>query len=251
MLVSTQAVGDVLETSLPASLEAAEIFITTLREFLSKHRLEAFAFDLELLAREALVNAVRHGCQGDPLRSINVQLTVLKDRVRLCVSDDGPGFNWRNAPSVLPSLTSETGRGLCIMNTYADAVEFNDSGNRVCVTKTLPVEESQMREDKEGLVQISLETSISAKNVQDLREKFKEHVQRGARLMELDFTRVESIDSVGIGLLVATHNSLVKVGGSLSLVKVGQDIHKLLTLMRLDKHFSVSQADGGSHGTGS
>lgn len=95
------------------------------------------------------------------------------------------------------------------------------------------------------LVRVSLENSVSAQNAQTLREMFKEHLQGGARLLELDFTRVESIDSVGIGLLVATHNSLAKVGGSLSLVNVGHDIYQLLTLMRLEKHFSISQASAG------
>ena len=63
--------------------------------------------------------------------------------------------------------------------------------------------------------------------------------------MVLDFSQVQSIDSVGIGLLVATHNSLAKVGGSLSLANVGQDIFQLFTLMRLDKHFSVAPARAG------
>ncbi len=92
------------------------------------------------------------------------------------------------------------------------------------------------------LVQISLEASVSANNTPALRKLLQEHVHGGARRMALDFTSVESIDSVGIGLLVATHNSLAKVGGSLSLANVGQDIYQLLTLMRLDKHFSIVQA---------
>lgn len=92
------------------------------------------------------------------------------------------------------------------------------------------------------LVQISLETSVSASNTPALRKLLQERLQGGARRMALDFTSVESIDSVGIGLLVATHNSLAKVGGSLSLTNVRQDIYQLLTMMRLDKYFSIFQA---------
>ena len=96
---------------------------------------------------------------------------------------------------------------------------------------------------REGtLEKLMLETNVSANNVQALRELFKQHLQDGVRSLELNFRQVESIDSVGIGLLVATHNSLAKAGGSLALVNVSQDIHQLFTLMRLDKHFSVSLA---------
>ena len=118
----------------------------------------------------------------------------------------------------------------------------NAVGKIVCVTKTLSVEECQMTNGGGELVQISLEASVSANNTPALRKLLQEHVHGGARRMALDFTSVESIDSVGIGLLVATHNSLAKVGGSLSLANVGQDIYQLLTLMRLDKHFSIVQA---------
>lgn len=107
-----------------------------------------------------------------------------------------------------------------------------------------------MSKDSDGLEHLLLETSVSAKNVQDLRALFKRCLEDGARSLELDFSRVESIDSVGIGLLVATHNSLAKIGGSLSLTNVGQDIYHLLNLMRLDKHFSILQASSkGSHDT--
>jgi len=233
---------NVLERSFPASLDAVESFLAELRAHLLAHGLEASCFELELLAREALGNAVHHGCKHDESQSVSVRFSVRPDRIELCVTDSGAGFDWRHAPACLPDPSSEAGRGLCILKCYADTVEFNEAGNMVCVTKLLPVEEGMMSTDKEGLVRLALETGVSAKNAQALREMFKQCLKDGARNLELDFSRVESIDSVGIGLLVATHNSLGKAGGSLSLVHVGQDIYQLLTLMRLEKHFAISTA---------
>ncbi len=236
----------VLERSFPASLDAVESFVADMRGQLRAHGLEAVCFDLELMAREALGNAVRHGCGDDSSLSVSARLAVQPDRVELCVSDSGAGFDWRNAPSCLPNPSSETGRGLCILKHYADTVEFNDSGNTVCISKVLPFEEGQMSTKEGTLKKITIETNVSANNVQALRELFKQHLQDGVTSLELDFRHVESIDSVGIGLLVATHNSLAKAGGSLSLVNVSQDIHQLFALMRLDKHFGVSQASAAS-----
>jgi len=240
--VPADAGSGTLERSFPASMDEVESFIADMRRHLLTCGLKSGTFELELLAREALGNAVRHGCKDDPAQFVGVRLSVRHDRVELCVTDGGVGFDWRNASQAVPNPTCETGRGLCILKCYADTVEFNEAGNMVCVTKLLPVEEGMMSTDKEGLVRLALETGVSAKNAQALREMFKQCLKDGARNLELDFSRVESIDSVGIGLLVATHNSLGKAGGSLSLVHVGQDIYQLLTLMRLEKHFAISTA---------
>lgn len=231
-----------LERSFPASMDEVESFLAEMREHLLGCGLEAGGFELELMAREALGNAVRHGCKDDPAQSVSVRITVHNNCVELCVADGGVGFDWRSASTCVPDPSSETGRGLCILKHYADSVKFNDSGNIVCISKALPFEEGQMSKDKEALVRLTLEANVSAKNAQDLRELFKQHVSDGTRNLELDFSNVGSIDSVGIGLLVATHNSLAKVGGALSLCNVSQDIRQLFALMRLDKHFHVSQA---------
>jgi len=62
----------------------------------------------------------------------------------------------------------------------------------------------------------------------------------------VDLTKVEMVDSVGIGVLIATHNSLNKSGGALKVTNVNKDIHKLFNTMRLDRHFSVEKRAGES-----
>ncbi|MDP3428245.1 MAG: ATP-binding protein [Humidesulfovibrio sp.] len=231
-----------LERSFAASLDEVESFLAEMHAFLLSCGVDACGFELELIAREALGNAVRHGSRNDPAQTVSVRLTVHPGRAELNVTDGGAGFDWRGAPSCVPNPDCETGRGLSILKYYADSVDFNETGNSVSISKVLPVEEDQMSMDKEAAVRLTLEANVSAKNTQDLRDLFKRHLSDGARNLELDFSKVGSIDSVGIGLLVATHNSLAKAGGSLSLSNVSQDISQLFTLMRLDKHFHVAQA---------
>jgi len=73
---------------------------------------------------------------------------------------------------------------------------------------------------------------------------FKETLRKAASEnpggLTLDLEGVEMVDSVGLGLLVATHNSLSKQSGRLTLVNVSPDILSLLKAMRLDKHFIVN-----------
>jgi len=81
---------------------------------------------------------------------------------------------------------------------------------------------------------------ITASTVEELQRKLTSLIDGGARDVVLNLTEIEMIDSLGLGLLVATHNSLSEVGGGLSLTNVSKDIFGLLTTMRLNKHFPVS-----------
>lgn len=71
------------------------------------------------------------------------------------------------------------------------------------------------------------------------KERLKEAVKEHPGGLTIDLAGVDLIDSVGLGLLVATHNSLSKSGGHLTLVNAGGDVLSLLRAMRLDKHFRV------------
>jgi anti-anti-sigma factor len=231
--------------SFPAAAEGVEMFIAVVHGFLAEEGLTNLAFDVELLSREALVNAVQHGCGGDPKMTVRASLELEPGRLVLEVTDEGPGWNWRNMPEIAPEPSDESGRGLFIIRKYADSFNYNDAGNALRIIKALPSEGMGMDTKPDTQLQMTLETRLSAQDAPALREEFRQRIQDGARSIVLDFSRVESIDSVGIGLLVATHNSLAKLGGALKLSTVPKDIYHLLTLMRLDKHFSIEQAKEG------
>jgi len=229
----------------PAAAENVELFIAAVHGFLAEAGLGNLAFDIELLAREALGNAVQHGSAGNPAKTVRASLNLEPGRLVLVVADEGRGFDWRSLPAAEPDPRRESGRGLFIIRKYADSFGYNDAGNTLRILKDLPTEGKGMDTEPDTQVQMTLEPRLSAQDAPGLRELFRQRIQEGARRIVLDFSRVESIDSVGIGLLVATHNSLAKLGGALVLVAVPRDIHQLLTLMRLDKHFSITPAAEG------
>lgn len=234
------------ESVFAASTENVELFIVALHQFLAERGLAALAFDMELLAREALVNAVVHGCACAPAGSVRASVSVENGAVALRVCDDGPGWNWRSGlPGESPAPASEHGRGLFIISKYSDFFTYNDSGNALTILKRLPQEDQPMQSTADSPERMTLGRRVSAQDVPQLREDLRARIQAGARRLVLDFSQVESLDSMGIGLLAATHNSLAKLGGSLSLVGVRRDIHQLLLLMRLDKQFSIAASDSG------
>jgi len=75
-----------------------------------------------------------------------------------------------------------------------------------------------------------------------LRQELKRLIDEGAGELTIDLTGVDIIDSTGLGLLIATHNSLKKKGYNLVVTNANADIRELFKSMRLDQHFAVSGA---------
>ena len=73
----------------------------------------------------------------------------------------------------------------------------------------------------------------------ELRDAVKQTVSGGAKDVCVDMSHVTMIDSMGLGLFIAAHNSLKSAGGTFSVINVSKDVHDLFSKMRLDKHFSV------------
>ncbi len=86
-------------------------------------------------------------------------------------------------------------------------------------------------------VTIKPETDIVASKVDQLRQELKQALEGGATEMAIDLCDVKMMDSMGIGLLIAAHNSLDKNGNKLELLNVSAEILQLLKNMRLDNHF--------------
>ncbi len=92
-------------------------------------------------------------------------------------------------------------------------------------------------------VTLKVGPSINAKNSQELKEKLRQVFEEGAERIIIDMSETEIIDSIGLGLLAATHNSLKSRNSNLELINVRSEIYKVINLMRLDKYFDISTAD--------
>jgi serine/threonine-protein kinase RsbW len=94
-------------------------------------------FAVHLALEEAFLNAIRHGNKMDPDKKIRVDYSVSLDKVEISMTDEGDGFD----PSVVPdprygeNLYKIEGRGLLLMRSYMDVVEFNERGNCVHMVK--------------------------------------------------------------------------------------------------------------------
>jgi serine/threonine-protein kinase RsbW len=124
-----------LHRSLAATIEAVEDFFVEFRERSQAMKERINCFEAELLIREALTNAVLHGCGEDPRKHVGCSLRLRGKRLLIAVADAGEGFDWRAARAKSADTLECSGRGLEILYRYADQVRFSDKGNLVTMIK--------------------------------------------------------------------------------------------------------------------
>jgi serine/threonine-protein kinase RsbW len=205
-------------------------------------------FAVELLVREALTNAVMHGCHADPSKRVKCILRLRPGRLIIAVRDDGCGFDWITALEQEADLDACSGRGMLIYEQYADRIRFGRKGNSVVIVKLLDKDLTTMNEtlvtweDKKAVVQPA--GDVVAATVPELRSAMKTVVAEGAHDMVVDLRNTRMVDSSGLGLFIAAHNSLEKVGGKLSVIGATADILSLFRTMRMHQRISVAVNDG-------
>jgi serine/threonine-protein kinase RsbW len=126
-----------LERRLAPSLEEVERVCVDVRNRLKGSVLGADLFAVELVLREALVNAVTHGCRERPDARVRCEVRRLGAAIRVAVGDTGPGFDWRLRQQAEVPDDATSGRGVRLYGLYADRVAFNESGNHVVLHRRL------------------------------------------------------------------------------------------------------------------
>ncbi len=94
-------------------------------------------FAVHLALEEAVVNAIKHGNNCDPSKKAYLSYSISDDRVDIVVSDEGEGFDPARVPDPCcdDNLCKASGRGLFLIKSYMDLVEYNKSGNSIHMVK--------------------------------------------------------------------------------------------------------------------
>src|SRR4051794_8144410 len=94
-------------------------------------------FAIKISLEEALINAIKHGNKLDPKKKVHIEARVSPQETEIIIEDEGPGFMRCDVPdpTAEENLLKCSGRGILLMETYMDQVEFSDSGRRVKMIK--------------------------------------------------------------------------------------------------------------------
>ena len=127
------------ERTIPSESAAGKQFIEDLLNDLSRSAWsEHEIFGIHLAVEEAVVNAIKHGNQFSPEKSVRVCYYLSIEQLRVEITDEGGGFN----PEAVPDPTDDdnlecpSGRGLMLMRSFMSVVRFNDRGNSVLMERS-------------------------------------------------------------------------------------------------------------------
>jgi len=99
------------------------------------------------------------------------------------------------------------------------------------------------RVDRTGAnCKLSVSGALTAIVIPELKEALKRELQEETRELVFDLRETTMLDSSGIGLLIASSNTLSRKGGTTRVINPAAEIYELLSTMRLVSRLNVIPA---------
>ncbi len=87
---------------------------------------------------------------------------------------------------------------------------------------------------------IAPKSDIVGNATYELKREFSQLLDSGELNVKLDLASVSMIDSLGIGVLVATRNSIRQSDGEFSIVNLSEDLTQLFSNMRIIEFLNIN-----------
>ncbi len=94
---------------------------------------EEYYGNILLSLSEAINNAIVHGNKMDKSKIVTVIYKIVNDKIEIIVEDEGSGFDPDSIPdpTAPENIEKETGRGIFIIKSLSDEVNFEKNGSRI------------------------------------------------------------------------------------------------------------------------
>lgn len=124
------------ELSIPSSFSSINQVELLIDEVCEKLEVKEDYYGNVLIAvTEAVNNAIIHGNKMKSELTVDVHVGDKETDFCFKVKDGGAGFDYKNLPdpTAPENLEKENGRGIYLMRSLAESVEFDDSGRSVSI----------------------------------------------------------------------------------------------------------------------
>ena len=73
----------------------------------------------------------------DPDKQVHIECRFDEDRVRIVIEDEGEGFDVETVPDPTTdeNIDKPGGRGIMLMRSFMNLIEYNEQGNRLVLEK--------------------------------------------------------------------------------------------------------------------
>ena len=120
--------------SLAENIRIVESFIDIAKE---KYELTDDVYgNIMIAVIESVNNAILHGNSTDKAKNVRLSANLLDGEILFSISDEGPGFDYHDLPDPTSPENIEKvgGRGIFLMKSLADEVQFKNDGRTVELT---------------------------------------------------------------------------------------------------------------------
>ena len=83
---------------------------------------------------------------------------------------------------------------------------------------------------------------VVASMAEDFKTELLSVISESSDEVVIDLIGVDMVDSVGIGVIIAAHNTLNQSDRKLKVINVAKDVYGLFTTMRLNRRFTIEGA---------
>lgn len=120
-------------SSAPENINIIESFVEQLKTDLDLS--EEMEANILVSLSEAVNNAIYHGNKSDPAKRVFIKMAAEDTTILFSVEDEGSGFNPSGVkdPTSPENLDKPTGRGIFLMKSLADKVEYFNDGRKVVI----------------------------------------------------------------------------------------------------------------------
>ncbi len=86
-----------------------------------------------LCVSEAVINSIEHGNKNEEGKKVTIEVSCHHKELYITVTDEGDGFNYNEVsdPTMKENIKNETGRGIFIMKSISDKIDFREEGKCV------------------------------------------------------------------------------------------------------------------------
>jgi anti-anti-sigma factor len=216
--------------------------VSAAKEYLAQFGVTHLA-DVNVVMRELLINAIEHGNGKDRTKSVTCQIANLGGaRFQITIEDQGTGFDHASKDLTMPKPGASRSRGLALINSFTDQLEFNDQGNRVTAYMTIINPTGFPVDVIDDVTVIAPTGDLTAACADDFRQLLLRESDAGKRRFRFDLGSVRDLDSVSLSVLVAFAQLLRSTGQSytIELINCSPDLLNLFRLTRIDHDFTIT-----------
>lgn len=130
--------ADLFRAVFPSTMASIDLACEKVTGFLKVHGpdITPALFSVNLVLREGLTNAVRHGNRNDPQKKVILEVRLAASgTIAIKIEDEGDGFDWKAAAQAILPEEQDHGRGIIIMKKYFSKYAYNTKGNILFLEK--------------------------------------------------------------------------------------------------------------------